>query len=87
MVDGIKLILKEIIVPVQSENKIFVLASTWSIFCMLMLWFIVPTSDFGGVIELDYELLGIFCISILGSISILLAGWSSNSKYSFLGGV
>lgn len=87
LVDGIKLILKEIIVPVQSENKIFVLASMWSIFCMLLLWFIVPTSDFGGVIELDYELLGIFCVSILGSISILLAGWSSNSKYSFLGGV
>jgi NADH-quinone oxidoreductase subunit H len=87
LVDGIKLIIKEIIVPVQSENKIFVLASMWSIFCMLLLWFIVPTSDFGGVISLDYELLGIFCISILGSISILLAGWASNSKYSFLGGV
>lgn len=87
LVDGIKLILKEIVIPVQSENKIFILASIWSIFCMLILWFVVPTSDFGGVISLDYELLGIFCISIIGSISILLAGWSSNSKYSFLGGV
>lgn len=54
---------------------------------MLLLWFIVPTSEYGGIIELDYEILGIFCISILGSISILLAGWASNSKYSFLGGV
>lgn len=54
---------------------------------MFLLWFIVPTSVYGSVIELDYELLGIFCISILGSIAILLAGWSSNSKYSFLGGV
>jgi NADH-quinone oxidoreductase subunit H len=54
---------------------------------MLLLWFIVPTSIYGGIILLDYELLGIFCISIMGSIAILLAGWSSNSKYSFLGGV
>jgi NADH-quinone oxidoreductase subunit H len=79
--------LKEIIIPIQAENTIFVLASIWSIFCMLLLWFIIPTSEYGSVIELDYEVLGIFCISILGSISILLAGWSSNSKYSFLGGV
>lgn len=87
IVDGVKLILKEFIIPVQSESKIFILASIWSIFCMLLLWFVVPTSAHGSIIELDYELLGIFSISILGSIAVLLAGWSSNSKYSFLGAV
>jgi NADH:ubiquinone oxidoreductase subunit H len=54
---------------------------------MLLLWFIIPTSKFGNIIQLNYELLALFCVSILGSISILLAGWSSNSKYAFLGGV
>jgi NADH-quinone oxidoreductase subunit H len=87
LIDGVKLILKEIIIPVQSENKIFLLSSIWSIFFMLLLWFIVPTSKFGNIIQLNYELLALFCVSILGSISILLAGWSSNSKYAFLGGV
>lgn len=87
LIDGIKLILKEIIIPVQSENKIFVLSSIWSIFFMLLLWFVVPTSRYGNIIQFNYELLALFCISVLGSISILLAGWSSNSKYAFLGGV
>ena len=87
LIDGVKLILKEIIIPVQSENKIFLLSSIWSIFFMLLLWFIVPTSWFGNIIQFNYELLALFCVSVLGSISILLAGWSSNSKYAFLGGV
>lgn len=54
---------------------------------MFLVWFIVPTSRYGNIIQFNYELLALFCISILGSISILLAGWSSNSKYAFLGGV
>ena len=87
LIDGVKLILKEIIIPVQSENKIFVMSSIWSIFFMLLLWFVVPTSRYGNIIQFNYELLALFCISVLGSISILLAGWSSNSKYAFLGGV
>lgn len=87
LIDGVKLILKEIIIPVQSENWIFVLSSMWSIFFMFLVWFIVPTSRYGNIIQFNYELLALFCISILGSISILLAGWSSNSKYAFLGGV
>jgi NADH:ubiquinone oxidoreductase subunit H len=87
LIDGIKLIIKEIIIPVQSENKIFLLSSIWSIFFMLLLWFVIPTSRYGNIIQFNYELLSLFCISVLGSISILLAGWSSNSKYAFLGGV
>lgn len=87
LIDGVKLILKEIVIPVQSENWIFVLSSMWSIFFMFLVWFIVPTSRYGNIIQFNYELLALFCISILGSISILLAGWSSNSKYAFLGGV
>lgn len=87
LIDGIKLIVKEIIIPVQSENWIFVASSVWSIFFMLLLWFVIPTSWYGNIIQFNYELLALFCISILGSISILLAGWSSNSKYAFLGGV
>jgi len=87
LIDGVKLILKEIIIPVQSENKIFILSSIWSIFFMLLLWFVIPTSKHGNIIQFNYELLALFCISVLGSISILLAGWSSNSKYAFLGGI
>lgn len=87
LIDGVKLILKEIIIPVQSENKIFIFSSIWSIFFMLLLWFVIPTSKHGNIIQFNYELLALFCISVLGSISILLAGWSSNSKYAFLGGI
>jgi len=52
---------------------------------MLLLWFIVPTSKYGNILQFNYEILALFCVSVLGSISILLAGWSSNSKYAFLG--
>jgi NADH-quinone oxidoreductase subunit H len=63
------------------------LSSMWAIFFMLLLWLVIPTSKHGNFIQFNYEILFLYCITVLGSISILLAGWSSNSKYAFLGAV
>lgn len=83
--DGVKLILKESIFPRNSETLVFVLAPILSFTLALCLWIIIPL-DYGYVI-MNFELgiLYIFTISSLSVHAIIMAGWSSNSKYALLG--
>lgn len=85
--DAFKLLLKEHIYMKDSDFYIFIFSPLFSFFCTLKLWFMIPFN------ESDYSILnvgGIFNILIIMSISVygvIFAGWSSNSKYSFLGGL
>jgi len=85
--DGLKLLLKEHIYLKESDFYIFLLAPVISFFCSLKLWQIVLFD------ELDYSLVsheGILYVLIImsfGAYGIIYAGWSSNSKYAFLGGL
>ena len=85
--DGFKLIMKETVVPIRSFKIIFFLSAMYSLFLSLVLWTIFPFSYFFVVADLEYGLLFFFIISVLHVYSIMLAGWSSNSRYSFLGGL
>ena len=83
--DALKLILKETVVPSQSNKIIFYLAPVSSLVFSLLGWGIVP---FGQGLTLADLSLGIFytlALSSLGVYGILFAGWSANSKYAFLG--
>lgn len=85
--DGIKMILKEHIYMRDSDFYIFVLAPIFTFFCSLKLWLSIPFD------ELDYSIYavnGFIYVLIIMSFSaygIIFAGWSSNSKYAFLGGL
>ena len=85
LADGLKLFVKEAIIPSQASQLVFVLAPLITFSISLITWSIVP---FGyGIVfsDLDLGLLFFFAISSLSVYGIIIAGWSSNSKYAFLG--
>lgn len=85
--DGLKLLTKETIVPSGSDRFIFVFAPMLTFVLALIAWAVVPV-DLGWVIaDINVGLLYIFAISSLGVYGIIMAGWASNSKYAFLGGL
>jgi len=83
--DGIKLILKEIIIPNTANKFIFILSPLLTFFLSLLNWIVMPL-DYGVVlIDINLGILYLFIISSLNVYAIILGGWSSNSKYAFLG--
>ena len=83
--DGVKLLLKEIITPKSSNFVIFILSPSFTFVLAIMAWVVLPL--WGGWIAPEFELglLYLIAISSVSVHSIIMAGWSSNSKYSFLG--
>jgi len=83
--DALKLILKETVIPSQSNKILFYLAPVSTLIFSLLGWGIIP---FGQGLSLSDFSLGVlysFALSSLGVYGVLLAGWSANSKYAFLG--
>ena len=96
LADGMKFLFKEEIVPGQVNKRYFVLAPILSMIPALTTVTVVPFGAFigsdGGMVPImlanvDVGILAVFAIASLGVYSVILAGWASNSKYSFLGGV
>jgi len=83
--DGLKLFLKETIVPSQASQFIFLLAPLITLTLSMLGWTVIPFSKNLVYADLDLGLLYIFAISSLNVYGIIIAGWSSNSKYAFLG--
>jgi len=83
--DGLKLFSKETIIPSSSNIIIFILTPIAVFFFSLVNWLIIPF-NYGVVFaDIDLGILFFFSISSLSVYGIILAGWSSNSKYAFLG--
>src|SRR5713226_8616174 len=97
LADLIKLLLKEDIVPSQADKPIFQLAPMISLVVAFMAFAVIPfgPSDIKigdvsipfHIADLNIGILYIFALTSLGVYGIVLAGWSSNNKYSLLGGV
>jgi len=85
LADGLKLFLKETILPKSSNMIIFILAPVFTFGLALSGWVVVPFGDGFALSNLNVGLLYIFAISSLSVHSVIMAGWSSNSKYAFLG--
>jgi len=83
--DGLKLLLKETILPTSSNVGIFLLAPIVTFSLSLMAWAVIPLGEGMVFADLNIGLLYLFAISSLGVYGIIMAGWSSNSKYAFLG--
>lgn len=83
--DGVKLILKETVVPSSSNPIIFVLSPIFTFILALMSWVIIPFNANSVIANLNLGVLYFFAISSLSVYTIIMAGWSSNSKYAFLG--
>jgi NADH-quinone oxidoreductase subunit H len=81
--DGLKVFLKETIVPTSANKGLFLLAPIISFTVALIVWAVVPF-DVGVVLaDINVGLLYILAASSLGVYGVIIAGWASNSKYPF----
>lgn len=85
--DALKLILKEIVIPVDSDYKILILAPVISLITALLGWFLMPLTGYTVIGDLNLGILVALAISSVGVFGILLAGWSANSKYALIGSI
>jgi len=83
--DGLKLFLKETIIPSGASRVLFVLAPMITFILSLIAWAVIPFDEGWVLADINVGVLYLFAISSLGVYGIIIAGWSSNSKYAFLG--
>ena len=83
--DAVKLMFKEFLVPAGANRILFVAAPVISLATALAAWAVVPFSDFLVVADINAGLLYILAMTSLGVYGVIIAGWSSNSKYALLG--
>ncbi|OQX11193.1 MAG: NADH-quinone oxidoreductase subunit H [Desulfobulbaceae bacterium A2] len=85
--DGIKSFFKEDIIPERVDRVTFRMAPIICLAAMMTALAVLPFAKGWALSDINIGLLFIFAMSSLASYGIILAGWSSNSKYSFLGGL
>jgi NADH-quinone oxidoreductase subunit H len=83
--DGLKLFVKETIFPSSANTLIFILAPITTFLISLAVWAVIPFGNHLVFADLNIGVIYIFAISSLGVYGIIFSGWSSNSKWSFLG--
>ena len=83
--DALKLILKETIVPSQSNKILFYLAPVSTLIFSLLGWGVIPFGQGLAISDFSLGILYTLALSSLGVYGILFSGWSANSKYAFLG--
>lgn len=84
--DGVKLLIKEFVEP-RGVSWAFFVAPIWVFLVSLLAWAFIPTGKSDSIIFLENSLLFLLCISSLSTYGILCAGFSSGTRYSFLGGI
>jgi NADH-quinone oxidoreductase subunit H len=85
LADGFKLLMKESIIPSNSNKFLFQLAPILSFFLSLLGWGVIPFAKEAFIADLTLGIMYILSVSSLGVYGIIISGWSSNSKYAFLG--
>jgi len=85
--DGLKLLLKETLYPSHSIKLSFIFAPMFIFFINLLGWLIIPINEGVVIADLNIGILYLFALSSFSVYGLLIAGWCSNSKYPFLGGL
>lgn len=85
LADGLKLFVKETTLPSNSNLIVFLLAPILAFVLSLISWAVIPFSKNLVIADINLGILYLFAISSMNVYGILLAGWSSNSKYAYLG--
>ncbi len=85
LADGIKLLMKEIIVPTGSNKFLFILGPIMALMPALAAWAVIPFNSELVLANVNAGLLYILAMTSLGVYGVIIAGWASNSKYAFLG--
>ncbi|MBJ7417635.1 MAG: NADH-quinone oxidoreductase subunit NuoH [Niveispirillum sp.] len=85
--DGLKLLAKETVIPTGANAGVFVAAPMLTFLLALVAWAVIPFGEGLVLADINVGVLYLFAISSLGVYGIIMAGWASNSKYAFLGGL
>ncbi len=85
MADGLKLLTKEPIIPSGANTAVFLMAPMLTFILALIAWAVIPFTEGWVLADINVGVLYLFAVSSLGVYGIIMAGWASNSKYSFLG--
>ncbi len=83
--DALKLLTKEIILPVRAQTSLFLLGPVMTIMPALAAWAVVPFGPEVALANVNAGLLFLMAITSLEVYGVIIAGWASNSKYAFLG--
>ena len=83
--DGLKLLVKEPVLPSNANIAVFLAAPVITFMLALLTWAVIPFGPGLVLADLNVGLLYMFAVSSLGVYGVIMAGWSSNSKYAFLG--
>lgn len=83
--DALKLLFKEIILPAKSNRLLYLVAPVLAIAPSLAAWAVIPFADGWNLADLNVGLLFLLAMTSMGIYGVILAGWSSNSKYALLG--
>jgi NADH-quinone oxidoreductase subunit H len=85
--DGLKLFLKEIIIPTNANLFLYLIAPVFTLFSSILLWLVIPFDSAVVLLDIPYSMLFLLAISSLAVYGIIFSGWASNSKHAFLGGL
>ncbi len=85
--DALKLIAKENNLPAGANKIVFLFAPMLTFTLAIVAWAVIPFGEGLVIADINVGILYLFAISSLGVYGILMAGWASNSKYAFLGGL
>ncbi|MCP1245684.1 NADH-quinone oxidoreductase subunit NuoH [Acetobacter cerevisiae] len=85
--DAIKMIMKETVIPAGANRALFLFAPFLTFSLAMLAWAVIPTGNGLAVADINVGILYLLAISSLGVYGILIAGWASNSRYAFLGGL
>ncbi len=87
LLDGLKLLLKEIVIPNKADKYPFLIAPMITFLLALLAWAVIPMFENGALANLNFGVLYLLAISSLGVYGIIIAGWASGSKYPFFGAI
>lgn len=85
--DALKLLGKEVIIPTQANRPVFILAPVLMLVLSLLAWSVIPVNKDWVIANINVGILFLFAVSSMGVYGVMLAGWASNSRYAFLGGL
>jgi NADH-quinone oxidoreductase subunit H len=87
LADGLKLMIKEIIIPEKSNKILFLAAPVITFVLALIAWAVIPFGEGLVLADINVGITYLLATSSLGVYGIIIAGWASNSKYAFLGAI
>ncbi len=83
--DAIKMLTKETVIPDGANRLLFLLAPIITFGLAIIAWAVIPVNDHWAIANINVGMLYLFAISSLGVYGVIIAGWSSNSKFAFMG--